>query len=326
MQSWPDGLERVRTTHCRGLFRQIPQPFAWNSALYLSKHGTAIRKFYNYVTGDWSWATEPTEPVEDSESGRMGLNLCGHWTPLETCIALAWRRRHPDSTAPAIRHGPHRKLSASTIRWKAEEDDAEEGPIDGETWFPLETKIGVVSISSGLGYRISSIGRLKNPSGDVTRGFWYRGRRWASVRGAGLCDLDTAAGLQSGIQQPLCIQLAMNALMSGADVEDLATQARIKVSSAWTYLSRAATIAPPEELRHVWEAVVDADLVRALRRMQKRSDPRLGESLTALMSAVTSGRLPPGNTFQDLGENERWCHLRFARMALTRISTSDDKN
>ena len=115
MQSWPDGLERVRTTHCRGLFRQIPQPFAWNSALYLSKHGTAIRKFYNYVTGDWSWATEPTEPVEDSESGRMGLNLCGHWTPLETCIALAWRRRHPDSTAPAIRHGPHRKLSASNL-------------------------------------------------------------------------------------------------------------------------------------------------------------------------------------------------------------------
>jgi hypothetical protein len=319
MLSWPDGLERG-PRGARAKYRQIPEPFVWNSGLFISKTGTAFRKYYNSVSHEWSWSSDPLEPAEDIESGRMGLHVSGHWTPLETCIALAWRRRHPESTAPAIRDGKRRSLSASSVRWPMEEEGDDDGPIN-ETWRPLSTRIGVVS-TAGLGYQISSAGRLKNPSGDVTRGAWYRGRRWAAVRGAGLCDLDTAAGLSSGLQQPQFIQLSLSALMTGADAEDLAAEARVQIQTAWAYMNRAATIAPPDELRVVWKELVNRAIVRELKRMQHEKDPRLGGSLTALKEAMEE-RLQHSSSYFDMEEDDQWRHLRFARIALTRIGMTD---
>ena len=322
MQSWPDGVERG--PRGRGEYRQIPEAYVWSSALFITKTGTAWRKHFNTVTREWRWADEPTPPVEERESGRMGLSIGTHWNPLETCIALAWRHRHPESTAPAVREGKQRKLSASTIRWpKEEEVDDNDDANEGEEWKPLAMRIGVV-LTASLGYQISTLGRLKNPSGDITRGFWFRGRRWAAVRGAGLCDLDSAAGLQSGIQQPLSIQLALSALMTGRDAEDLAAEAHIKVSSAWTYLNTAVTIAPPEELRAVWKPLVDRDLRAELKRMRRERDARLGDSLTVLRAALHE-RLPPSSTYLALDEPEQWRHLRFARCALTRVEMADDE-
>ena len=320
MIAWVDGLERG--PHGTK-YRQIPEPFVWSSALFISKTGAAWRRHFNTVTREWHWADEPTLPVEEPESGRMGLSVGTHWAPLETCIALAWRHRHPESSAPALREGRQRELSARSIRWPQEEEEEEGGPIEGETWKPLAVRIGVVP-TTGLGYQISTIGRLKNPSGEVTRGFWapmgsMRGRRWAAVRGAGLCDLDSAAGLQSGIQQPLSIQLALAALMTGRDAEELAAEARIKVSSAWAYLNKAAMIAPPDELRRVWKDLVHRVVVRELKRMQGEGDARLGDSLTTLRGTVEERLQPSSSYFVDLAEADRWRHLRFVRIALTRV-------
>ena len=295
----------------------------WSSALFISKTGAAWRRHFNTVTREWHWADEPTLPVEERESGRMGLSVGRHWTPLETCIALAWRHRHPESPAPALREGRQRKLSARSIWWPQEEGEKEDGgPIEGETWKPLAVRIGAVP-TAGLGYQISTLGRLRNPSGDVTRGIWFRGRRWAAVRGAGLCDLDSAAGLQSGIQQPLSIQLALAALMTGRDAEELAAEARIMVSSAWAYLNKAATIAPPDELRPVWKDLVHRAVVRELKRMQGEGDARLGDSLTTLRAAVEERLQPSSSYFVDLDEEDRWRHLRFGRIALTRVGMAE---
>jgi hypothetical protein len=257
---------------------------------------------------------------EDPESGRLGLNINNHWTPLESCIALAWRKRHPQSSAPAVRGGKRRRLHAKAITWpKEEESDGEES--DDETWSDLDVRIGVTS-TRGLGYRISSCGRLMSPQGLITRGHWYRGRRWGAVCGCGLCDLDTAAGLATGLQLPLCYQLALSALLTGANADDLARESRVKESSAWSYLSKAATQAPCQDLRRVWKALVERDLVRALKRMQTSKDAKLGGSLAPLLEAVVEA-LPSGSAFAALDRSHQFRQLWFARTCMTRLGLSD---
>ena len=316
--TWPCGIEKGPGGRIQ--LRQIVEPYVWVSSLWISRTGTCWRRHFNTATRQWSWASEPQPTSEELETGRLGLYVNNHWTPLETAIALAWRKRHPESRAPAVRGGKRRRLTAKSISWPKEEDsDSEE--LDDETWSDLDVRIGVLS-TSGLGYKISSHGRLQSPQGLITRGHWFRGRRWSSVRGCGLCDLDTAAGLKTGLPQPPCYQLALNALLTGATAEDLAHEARIKESSAWSYLSKAATFAPCEDLRRVWKALVDRGLVRTLKRMQSSGDTRLGDAISTLLDAVLDA-LPNGSSFASLDRSDQFRQLWFARTCLTRLGLSD---
>jgi hypothetical protein len=104
---------------------------------------------------------------------------------------------------------------------------------------------------------------------------------------------------------------------------DLAGEAGIQIQSAWAYLNKAVTMADPDELRRVWKGFVNRAVVRELRRMKRDGDERLGASLTDLKAAVEE-RLQPQSSYFALDDEDRWRHLRFARLAITRVGMDDD--
>jgi hypothetical protein len=214
---------------------------------------------------------------------------------------MAWRLRAPDSTpgidevvrvrlvdtseddAGSVDEG----LTASTLRW-AEEEEEEDGTLEGETWKPLKGRLGAVPI--GKGYSISSKGRLRDVRGRVTRGAVAFGRRWAAVAGAGLVDLYEAAGLDGGIPLPLSIRQARGAILTNATVADLARHTGISLSTAWSYVCRAAVHVDGATLRLRVRALVDPQLWEAVQRLRGQSV--LGGALSDLWEVVAP-RLPP---------------------------------
>jgi len=93
MIAWRDGLERGPD----GPARQVPTRHVWTSTVWVTKDGTARRRFFNPISGEWNWAPEMLNLVED-EMGNSGYAL-DWFTSVERAIALAWRKRGVGSTA-----------------------------------------------------------------------------------------------------------------------------------------------------------------------------------------------------------------------------------
>ena len=303
MNSWSDGECKRKGQ----LVRQIPQDNVWASSLWVSRSGEVFRRRYNTTLKRWRWDPTPHLLTLDDETGRMGVIL-EWWVPLQTAMAMAWRRRAHGSTARA-RLEEGRPLKARYVSWGEEEED-DDTHWEGEKWKPLSWRCGVVPCD-GLGYELSNLGRLKNKEGKVTRGFSDGGTRWGAVRGAGLVDLLTAAKLQPKPSPPPSIKLALDALLTRNTPQALCDVTGISIETAWSYFSRAATFATPKRLSSRWRNIVDPDLQAALHQL--RGDPCLGGPLTDLMEAVTS-ILPQNSSFHaadcPMGQ------LRFARLCM----------
>ena len=260
-----------------GVCRQIPQRVVWSSGVFITKEGRARRRWYNLSTRKWSWDADPL-PYAFS-ANRVGLHVDG-WISIERAIALAWRRRLPDSSTRVLAWEP---LSADNMRWAEEETGEAEGSDGGrETWRPLRWYCGAVRCDTR--YEISNKGRLRSPhSGEVTGGFWFADRRFAAVKGAGLVDITSASGFGREPVPPYLAQ-AVDALLAGAHPRDLAAAALVEESTAWTYFCRAAQQLALCDLQRLVPRLVSKKLWRALQALRGRAV--LGASLKELADAL----------------------------------------
>ena len=312
MLTWRDGVVQCP----EGAAREIPQAHAYSRSLWCTKDGSIRPRIYNFVSQTWTW--EDLVPLTVHEDGRLGVRDFGigttGWTPLEVVIALAWRKRQPDSPMRAsVEEG--KPMQARFIRWAVEEDgDDAQRTMPGEVWKPLKWKVGLISCD-GRGYKLSSLGRLKSPQGAITKGHFYDERRWAAVTGVGLVDLTTVAKLcPNVVVLPPAIKSAADAMyQGGVPPGHFANDAGIEVGTAWSYYTRAAQVLPVDRLRQVAKQFVARDLWRVLRQMEQEEDPVLGGSLTELMPEVL------GRVSQQFVSSEfQWEQLRLARSAIAR--------
>lgn len=286
--AWADGLERTP----RGLAREMVQPTAWSSSVWITMDGAAYRRYYNPVARSWSaW-----EAVEVSlNDDRIGLALASGWVSLERAVATAWQHRAPGSRAGIHVSGP---LDARHVAWR-EPEVVEEGEQDGEAWRPLRWSCGLAECDAA--YRISSRGRLQSPhTGARTRGFAALGTRWAACRGAGLVDLLAAAGLVCA-QVPVAprVYAAYRALVAGLHPEEHARRQRLRVKRAWDDFNVAAPLVP--EVRQRGAGLVARDVWEVLEGL--RADAVLGGRLGPLRRVVQ----------RRLGRELGWEELRFVR-------------
>jgi hypothetical protein len=301
MLQWRDGLVRTRGE----TLRQIPERHTWSSQLMISKAGDIHRRTYNPVTREWTWSRQPLVYDDD---GRQGLHL-PHFVPLPQLICMAWRPREP-GTATSVLVRSDRPPIARYLKWAEEEKAVDaEADLAGETLRPLEgVKIGIVPI--GKGYAISSHARLMGPKGDITAGFWWDGRRWAATS-AGLLDLTSAAKGRRETVVPPSVREAMDALACGVPAAEYATHRGVEEQSGWTYYGKAAQHLSPKDLRRACLAIVPSRLWRALLKMKKEEDPRLGAKLTDLMQTLDTEYI---HGFAQ--SRLRFEKLRLARMAM----------
>ena len=318
MNQWKEGLERGPD----GLVREIPVRHVWASGIFITKKGIARRRWYNVATQTWHWDPDRLPPTED-ENFNVGYHA-PHFMTVERAICMAWRLRAPESTASigewirvqlvekmCDKNAEDEETTAETLRWQVEEDPEEDGPIEGETWSRLKAAVGAVRVSNG--YWISSAGRLKNPKGEVTNGSLAFDRRWAAIKGCGMLDLWTAAGLADPIQLSLRVRQARGAILAGATPEQLAAAAAVELGTAWSYFTQAAPHVEASALRERAEALVHPAIWRAVKRLLERGDGRVGGSLTELWEVVERMVQPKA-----LQEQHRFAMLRLARGALTR--------
>jgi hypothetical protein len=235
------------------------------------------------------------------------------FTSVERAIALAWCRRGEGSTSTIRNKKPAEPPSAKWLSWDVREmaiDDG--GPLRGEIWTPLKRarawRCGAALVPQA--YKISSEGRLMSPSGAVTRGFLFNGRRWAAAKGAGLVDLTTAARLRQDVPKhaPRVLS-ATDALGAGASPTDLALVLGVELSTAWSYFALAAAHLDAATLRRHVPQLVGVGLWRHLEAMRERGDPLLGGRLLDL-APVCHAALPAGP--------DRVAKLRLARLAVVK--------
>jgi hypothetical protein len=228
-----------------------------------------------------------------------------------TVIALAWRRRQPDTpTKVYLKEGSD--IHAKNIEWQEEQSDDETGEIVGqETWRSLEGwQIGVCPCDRR--YDISDRGRLRNPQGDISSGAWWDGRFWCAVKGAGLLDLTSAAKRRHTITISPAMERAMAAFRDGTPPSEYAEDNDIKINSAWSAYSGAVKNLPPQVARRGCQKMVPPDLWDALMTMKKNGDARLGASLTELLHTINDEHIRK--------YSKRPFHfemLRLARMCIT---------
>ena len=303
MFSWKDGEEKHRGI----VYRQVPQRYTWSSQVFVSSKGRAKRRFWNPISHSFTW--EDVDIIEDND--RMGIRM-QHFLPIETIIAMAWRRREPDTPTKVI--VSPQGTTAKTVRWQHEENEDDIEHM-GETWKPLSYKLGLIPCDSQ--YQISSHGRLKSPFRDengkrpITRGFWWDNERWAYVKPAGLISLTRASSRERGAALPPSLQCAMDCLMTGHSPEDLADSQGIQEGSAWTYFCRVVPhIKDKVELRRRGKELVPPDLWRLLKRMKKDEDALLGGRLLDLIAKCEHEL----DEFMD--EEFKFEQLRFARSIL----------
>jgi hypothetical protein len=241
MISWRDGLARGPD----GLARQIPTKHVWTSAIWCTKHGTCRRRHFNTMTKTWHWDPDPLPWTED-DGGNAGYHIAPWFLSIERAVACAWCLRHPTSSYTIQNSLPTGPIHVRHLRWDVPEELDEAGAcVDGaEMWYPMKgpraCRCGVVSCSDA-GYAISDRGRLKSPSGNITSGFLFDGRRWAAVKGFGLVDLTMCARLRKNVVYlPPAIKHAADALGSGHKPSDLAQASDVQLGTAWSYFIRAA--------------------------------------------------------------------------------------
>jgi hypothetical protein len=307
MIAWRDGLERGPD----GPVRQVPTRHVWTSTVWVTRYGTARRRFFNPVSGTWSWAPEILNLVEDS-MGNSGYAI-DWFTSVERAIALAWRRRGVGSTATIRNRKPAEPPNAKWLSWNTKDAALDDGgPLRGEVWMPMKRtrawRCGAALVPPT--YKISSLGRLMSPNGAVTRGFLFNGRRWAAAKGAGLVDLESAARLSQDATKPAPrILAAIDALGAGASPTDLALVLEIELSTAWSYYALAAAHLDAATLRRRVPQLVGVGLWRHLEAMRARGDPLLGGRLLDL-APICHAALPACA--------ERVAMLRLARLAVTK--------
>lgn len=319
MNQWMEGLERGPD----GLAREIPVKHVWTSGIFITRKGIARRRWYNVATKTWHWDPDRLQLVED-ENGNVGYHAL-HFVTLERAICMGWRLKAPESTASIgewIRVQLVDKLcdnkpddgdtTAETLRWQVEEDPEEDGPIQGETWSRLKAAVGAIVVPKG--YWISSMGRLRNPTGEVTRGSLAFDRWWAAIKGCGLLDLWTAAGLADPIQLSLRVRQARGAILAGATPAQLAEAASVEVGTAWSYMTQAAPHVNATALRERAEALVHPAIWRAVKALVDRGDGRVGGPLLELWDVVQRLIQPQSKVLQ---EEHLMSMLRLARTALT---------
>tara|TARA_B110001452_G_C15231436_1_gene426553 strand:+ start:867 stop:1796 length:930 start_codon:yes stop_codon:yes gene_type:complete len=302
--TWPDGLETIDGAPAR----ELVQPSVWSSAVFITRHGDAFRRYFNAVSHTWSdWEVVPTSLDADCVRSGYAFAATG-WMSVEQAIATAWQHRAPDSTARVRVVDLIRPLDATNVVWgvaQEEEEDAEADPeggdFEGETWETLEWCCGLVLCNPQ--YQVSSHGRLKSPNRDVTRGFAFFGTRWASVRGAGLVNLPAAAGLVRVEVAPAPRVLkAYRSICARVGADQHAKRFDVSVRAAWSYYALAAVLVPDV---HVYAPdLVTKDLWRLLLRMRRDAEAVVGGKLTDLQAEV-SRRLRREVSFEE---------LRFARI------------
>ena len=311
--SWRDGLVRGPDGPCR----QIPQHYVWSSSVWITKAGDARRRHYNGVTRTWAWDDEPLPIAFDDASGRIGY-VVDHWISRERAIALAWLHRDPQSSWHLTDDGIEIELEGQRRRrglpmaWKRGEvvEGEPTTSLPREQWRKLKWRCGLAPAPPG--YMSSSLGRLRSPRGDVTRGLFFAGDRYAAVKGCGLVNLTVAAGLAPRtLRLSPTLYHAAQALMTGRDAQELALVLDVVEATAWTYLCCAAAHVPGDNLRPRARRLVAPDLWRALGAMH--GDARLGGPLAELMPVVLK-KVKRGGTFRR--SQFQWEQLRLARLAL----------
>ena len=290
--SWPFGVAVAPDgERAREFVQRMP---VWSSAIFLTEHGTAYRRYMS-SRGFTSWELLPL--TEEPESGRFGYHLPG-FVAIETALATAFHPRAPGSRRRAYVLDPSAELHASNVAWRDPEvvvlDDD-----DDETWQPLRWRIGIASCD-GLGFDISSRGRLRHGRA-VTRGFAAHGTRWAATP-VGLVDLLAAAQLQRHVVR-LAPRLAAAYRSFSAGIPPEAHADLVGLShAAWSYYATVAPyVARRRRLAREW---VDEDVWQALEDL--RGDPFLEGRLAELKAHVDAV----------VGRDVPFEHLRLARLCL----------
>ena len=277
------------------------------SAVLITKRGVARRRYWNFVSKEWRWDAERLS-LSENEDGRLGYHI-DWWTSLHRCIALAWRKGHPQSTNHLVvdeTKPPH----VNNIAWQRGDDS--ERPIRGETWKPLAWTIGPIRCNAQ--YKISSHGRLLSPQGEVTEGFFFYDRRFAATE-EGLVDLTTAARLRPNVVHlPPRIRMAYDALNSGHSPNVLARAAGVEVKTAWSYFAQAAVHVSNQTLRRFAPGLVSRDLWSVLMSMKAARDSALGGPLAELMDRVLGVHLSHRGEFHK--SKFQFGELRFARVCM----------
>lgn len=322
--AWPDGLMRGPDGPCR----QIPQPFTWGSVVCITRDGTARRRHYNAAARTWSFDPDPLPMAFDANGDRMGFhvagrNLASHWVSMERAVLLAWAHRSPDGPWTVVQRGGDIELVGAPrgsaplpFAW-AEGELVDESPpraLEGETWKPLRWTCGLCPVPKG--YEISSHGRLRNKRGQITRGLWYNGDRWAGVRDGALVNLTVAAGLRrNDVEFTPALWTAVEALGHGEDAFDLARLAEVQVSTAWNRLCRVAPFFPAEDLKRRVARLVSPDLWELLTRMVEEKRAVVGGPLSELMPVVQKALKRSGAFRRSEWQFEE---LRLGRLAAVR--------
>ena len=272
MIAWRDGIEHVDGAPVR----ELVQPNVWTSSVWISRDGAAFRKYFNTQTRQWSaWEDVPFSLDHEMQT-RLGVDV-GGWKSVATAVATAWCYRAPNSRAYATMRGG----DPSTAAWNEPELDPEEGDFRGETWKPLRWRCGAVDCDPR--YEISSHGRLRNPRGEVTRGFAAHGTRWAACKGTGLVDLLQAAHLVRAEKKVAPrIYHAYCAVSSSVPVHEYAVRMRLTDKLAWDHYNLAAPLV--HRLHVHGRPLVSPDVWRAL--VELRGTPVLGGRLLDLHPMV----------------------------------------
>ena len=137
------------------------------------------------------------------------------------------------------------------------------------------------------------------------------------MRGCGLVDLTTAAKLRPPtLSVPRCIKMAADALYNGCTPDELSEDANVQVGTAWSYMTRAATLLRPSDLLRVVPELVERDLWELLNDMEESV---IGGKLTRLMEVVKR-RLSSRGRF--MRSEFQWEQLRIARSAIAKARLS----
>ena len=305
------GREGLVTTP-DGPAREIPSTYVWSERTLITKDGCAWKRYYNVWTQEWRWGEQPLEMTMD-ENGKVGFYANrSNLVSVEEAICLAWRKRAEDSKKPVCIVDGTEGGHADNLRWGEEEGG--EPTVEGrESWKPL-TKFCVGIVPVGPGYEISSHGRLRCPSGEVTAGFWFADRRWSAVKDVGLVDLSTASGLRKPTLdlKPVMIRAA-ECMLAGFSPEEYAMDSGVEVGTAWTYFCKGAEKVHPSDLMKVGPKLVCKDLWKALRRLDRDGDPILGMRLLDLMAKIDE-MVPEDGAFRQ--SEHQYAQLRFGRLIL----------
>jgi hypothetical protein len=307
--TWREGVVQSPS----GPAREIVAKNVWTERTFITKDGCPWKRFFNVWTQDWTWGEEPLDMLLDEATGKIGFYAGrSNLMSVEEAVCTAWRKRAEDSPARVCVRPGTEGGHCDNLRWEIEEGG--EPTVDNkESWKPLvKWCVGIVPVPPG--YEISSQGRLRSPSGEVTAGFWAFGRRWAAVKNVGLVDLTTASGLrQPTIDLKPVMVRAAECMLAGFTPKEYAESTGVEEGSAWTYFCVGAQKVHPADLIKVGPKLVSKDLWKGLKGLDSQGDPVMGGPLKELMDRLEDA-MPPDGEF--MNSEYRFEQLRFARLVL----------